>query len=160
MNKQEYKLQLKAIAKLLWVCGFALLYAFGGIEHKWLRRLAAPAVLTSGMFVFSRDWRVFLQMPLLMVSLSLGYGAEAFCVKISRRIIYGLANGSTAIAHIFNRNFHKRDFWILFNLNLILCVIICVGLGVFNPMGSARAEELAIGFIIGFLSMFIPKDKE
>lgn len=159
MNKREYKLQLKVFAKLLWVCGFALLYSFGGIEYKWLRRFMAPAVLTSGMFIFSRDWRVFLQAPLLMASLSLGYGAEASWAKIGRRFIYGLANGLTAITHLFNKNFHKRDFWVLFNLNLILCVIICVGLGVFNPMGSARAEELAIGFIIGFLSMFIPGDK-
>lgn len=160
MNKQEYKLQLRTFLKLLWVCVFALLYALGGIQFKWLRRFVAPAVLTSGMFIFSHDWRVFLQAPLLMLSLSLPYGAENFWLKIGKRFIHGFANGSTAIAHLFNKDLHKKDFWVLFNLNLILCVIICVGLGVFNPMGSARAEELAIGFIIGFLSMFIPRDKE
>src|SRR3989338_2956063 len=128
MNKQEYRLQLKVFVKLLWVCGFSLLYALGGIEYKWLRRFAAPVVLTSGMFILSRDWRVFLQAPFLMLTLSLGYGAENLWLKIGKRFIYGLANGSTAITHLFNKNFHKRDFWVLFRLNLILCTIVCVGL--------------------------------
>ena len=141
------------------VCGFALLYALGGIEMKWLRRFVAPAVLTSGMFIFSRDWRVFLQAPFLMATLSLGYGADSFWIKISKRVIYGFANGFTAITHLFDKKFNKRDFLILFNLNLLLCTIVTVVMGVFNPV-IARAEELIIGFTISFLSIFIVKDKE
>jgi len=156
--KDEYKLQLRMFVKLLWVCGFAFLYALGGIQFKWLRRFIAPAWLTGGMFLFSRDWRVFLQAPLLMAGLSLGYGAENFWPKVIKRFIFGAANGATAITHIFDRQFNKRDFWVLFALNIILCVVATVLMGVFNPV-PARTEELIIGFTIGFISMFMPREK-
>ncbi len=153
----EKKLQFRMFLKLLWVCVFALLYAWGGMEMKWLRRFIAPVWLTSGMFIFSRDWKVFLQSPLLMISLSLGYGADTFWVKVIKRTIYGLLNGMTAITHLFNNKTIKRDFWVLFILNIIVVTLACILLGVFNPV-AARAEELILGFFIGFLSMFIPKD--
>ena len=157
---KEYKLQFEAFFKLLWVCIFAMFYACGGIEYKFIRRFIAPVWLGGGMYLFSGDWRVFLQSIWLMASLSLGYGANSFWLKVGKRLIYGLANGFSAITHLFNKEFNKRDFWVLFRLNLILCIVVCIGLGVWNPMGSARAEELVIGFIFGFLSMYIPKDKK
>ncbi len=149
MNK-EYKQQFKAFAKLLWVCGFALLYALGGIEHKEIRRFIAPVWLCIGQFIISKDWKVFFQAPLLMFSLSLSYGADTFWTKVGKRAIYGFANGLTAIIH---RN------WTLLIMNIILITLACVMFGVWNPFNSARAEELAIGFMIGFLSMFMPKEK-
>lgn len=151
MNKLEYKLQLRALAKLFWVCGFGFLYAIGGIEHKEIRRFVAPIWLCSGMYLFSKDWKVFLQAPLLMVSLSLGYGADAFWAKIYKRAIFGLANSLTAFVH---KN------WKILIMHIILSVFACVAFGVFNPFNSARAEELAIGFIIGWLPMYMRKDKE
>jgi hypothetical protein len=165
--KPEYKIQIKALFKLLWVVGFAFLYALGGIEHKEIRRFIAPIWLTSGMYLFSRDWRVFLQAPLLMATLSMGYGAEAFWVKVGRRLLFAFANAITAIVHI-RIDFHgagwnevtlDRNFKILFNLNLILCAVVIITLGVLNPL-QARAEELIIGFIIGLIPMFMPKDKD
>lgn len=161
----EYKLQLRALVKLLWVVGFASLYALGGIEYKFLRRFIAPIWLCSGMFVFSRDWRVFLQAPLLMLTLSLGYGADLLWIKIGRRLLFGFANGFTAIVHGVNFCFRKstrrdfRSFWILFRLHLILCCLVVVILGSQNPV-IARTEELLIGLIIGLLPMYMIKEKE
>ena len=155
----EYKLQIRAFLKLLCVCGFALLYALGGVEHKELRRYVAPLFLTGCMWLFNRNWKVFLQAPLLMFTLSLGYGADTLWEKIIRRLGYGAANGATSMAQWVSKR-NSRDFWILFVFHVFLCIITCVVLGVLNPTGSARAEELVMGFIIGFLTIYMPKDKE
>lgn len=96
---KEYKLQFKVFGKLLWVCIFALLYGLGGIEFKFIRRFIAPVWLGGGMYLFSKDWRTLLQVPLLMGSLSLGYGAELFWIKVAKRAIYGFINGLTNITH-------------------------------------------------------------
>jgi hypothetical protein len=157
--KPEYKVQIKEVIKLLWVVGFAILYALGGIEHKWLRRFIGPVWLTSGMFIFSRDWRVFLQAPLLMFGLSLGYGAEAVWLKVIKRFIYGLVNGASSITHLFNKEFNKVRFWVMFSLHVFLCSAVVIILGVFNPV-SARAEELIIGFTIGMLPMYMPTERK
>ena len=158
MSKIEYKFQLRAFIKLLWVCGFALLYALGGIEYKFLRRFIAPLWLTSGMFLFSRDWRVFLQAPLLMFSLSLGYGASEFWIKMGRRLIFGLANGFTNITHLFDESFDKKRFWTLFILSITILPILVAIFGVINPV-NARAEELLIGFFIGVWPIFMVERK-
>jgi hypothetical protein len=156
---KEYKLQFKVFLKLLWVCGFALLYALGGIEHKWLRRFIAPLWLGIGQFIITKgDWRVLLQMPLLMFSLSLGYGADLFLVKIGRRLVFGFANGFTNITHLFDQNFNKKRFWTLFCLAITITPVICIILGTINPV-VARSEELLIGFFIGIWGMFIVKEK-
>ena len=152
--ESEYKLQIKVFIKLLWVCGFALLYGLGGVEYKWLRRFIAPLWLGGGMYLFSRDWRVFLQMPLLMFSLSLGYGAANFWLKVWKRLLFGFANGFTNITHLFDQNFNKKRFWTLFVLAITITPVVYIVLGVINPV-SARAEELLLGFFIAIWPMFI-----
>lgn len=156
---KEYKVQFRQLLKLLWVVGFALLYALGGVEFKWLRRFIAPVWLGGGMYLFSRDWRVLLQAPLMMFSLSLGYGADAFWVKIGRRLLFGFANGFSNITHIFDKDREWKRFWTLFAISIIINPIIIAILGAINPV-VARAEELIIGFFIGLWPMFIIRDKE
>lgn len=147
----EYKIQIREILKIICVIIFAVLYALGGIEFKVLRRFIAPIWLSISIFSFSGDWKAFIQAPLLMITLSLGYGAENFFVKLAKRGLYGLANGITSV--IYRR-------WKLFIIHVLLCISLSVAFGVFNPFGSARAEELAIGFIIGWLPIYMVKDRE
>lgn len=147
----EYKTQIREILKILCVVIFASLYAFGGVEFKILRRFIAPIWLSVSIFAFSGDWKAFIQAPLLMITLSLGYGAENFFVKLVKRGLFGLANGITSIVY--------RQ-WKLFIVHIILCILLSVAFGVINPFGSARAEELAIGFIIGWLPIYMVKDRE
>ena len=157
--RAEYKIQIRALFKLFWVVGFALLYAWGGIDNKVLRRFIAPAWLGIGMWAFSGDWRVWLQIPLLIAGLHLGYGADTLWHKIARRMVYGLAVAVTPVSHLLDKNINRRSACIMLMLNLLICVTVIVILGVLNPV-PARYEETIIGFVIGFLSMFIPNDKE
>ena len=156
-NDEEKKLQLRMFLKLLCVCVFALLYAWGGMEMKWLRRYLAPVWLTLSMFYFSRNWKVFLQAPLMFGSLSLGYGADTTWIKIIKRGIYALANGTTSLVHIWTAESVKK-FWILFCLNMGIGLAISIVLGVLNPL-PARAEELLFGVFFGLLVIYMPKDK-
>ena len=54
--RKEYKLQFEALFRILWVVVFALFYALGGIQFKWIRRFVAPVWLGGGLYLFSRDW--------------------------------------------------------------------------------------------------------
>jgi hypothetical protein len=159
MANPEYKIQFKQLGRLLWVCGFALLYAWGGMEMKWLRRFIAPLWLGGGMYLFTRNWKSLLQIPLLIGSLHLGYGASAIWEKIIKRAVYGFAAGISSVTHIFSYLDNLKQFMVPFLLNVGLCITVSVVLGVFNPF-NARAEELIIGFFIGFLSMFMARDKD
>lgn len=110
---------------------------------KALRRFAAPALCGVGCFIFSRDWRYFIQMPLMMASLSLGYGADSTSIKILKRAIFGLANGvSGSLVDILKKR------WLLFALWSTILVLAYVGLGVFSLMPSARIEELVLGVLV------------
>lgn len=155
--EDEKKIQIRQYLKLLCVLIFACLYAWGGMENKWLRRFVAPTFLCLSSFYFCRDWRVLLQMPLLFGSLSLGYGADITWIKILKRSIFGLANASTAWVHFWTCE-TKKFFYILIGLNYTFILLSCIILGVFNPL-HARAEELLIGFSIGIISMFMPKER-
>ncbi|MEI8350101.1 MAG: hypothetical protein WCI77_08095 [Candidatus Omnitrophota bacterium] len=154
--KSDYKLQFRFFFKLLWVCVFALLYSFGGIEFKWIRRFLAPVWLTLGMFTFSGNWKVIFYLPLQIAALHLGYGAEIVWQKVLKRLLYAFANAQASIVLIFSSD---KRFIFSFLLHNILCISAIVILGVFNPL-NARGEELAIGFIIGFMPMFMPKEKD
>jgi len=151
----EKKLQWQALGRLGVVCLFALLYAWGGMEHKEIRRFIAPTLLVVAMFYYSGwDWRVFLQLPFMFASLSLGYGGDVFWIKIFRRGLFGLANGISSSG--FNI-VYKR--WGLVIFTVLLITGTSVFLGVWNPMPSARIEELCIGFIIGFMALMSVKKR-
>jgi len=155
----EYKLQFRILGKFAWVVVFALLYALGGIHFKWIRRFVAPVWLGGGMYLFSRDWRVFIQVPFQMATLSMGYGADLFWEKIGRRLLFGFANGLPNLTHLFDKGFNKKRFWTLLSLAVLLNPIIIAILGAINPV-VARAEEMLIGFFIGVWSIFIIHNQE
>jgi len=159
MLGNERKLQIRVFVKLLCVCVFALLYAWSGMEMKWLRRFVAPAWLGLCMFYFSGwDWRVFIQVPFLILGLHLGYGAETVGAKLARRALVGLTLAGSNLSHALDKDFSKRRFWGVFGLALLTIPVVHIYLGVINPI-SARAEETIIGFMVGLASMFIIKEK-
>ena len=140
---QEQKEQVRVAAKLMVCVGFALLYAYGGMSHKWLRRFLAPSILCGTMLIFTRDWRSLLQLPFMFGALSLGYGAVSLWGKIIRRLIFGLAIGTASSGY----NIIKKR-WLLVATQIVLLVGLYIVMGVWNPMGSARAEETFLGIMI------------
>lgn len=139
----EKRQQIEAIGRLLLVVACASLYAIGGMGYLPLRRFVAPVLCGAGMFVFSRDWRVFLQVPFLMGSLSLGYGGDTFWVKVAKRACFGAANGiAGSIYDILSRRFLISVIW------TVILIIAYVGIGVFNPFPNARIEELVLGVLV------------
>jgi len=144
----EKKEQIETYFKFIIIFIFAGLYAWGGLEFKWLRRFLAPAILCFGMFGFSRDWKCLIQMPFMMATLSLGYGATALWGKILRRGIFGLTNGISSSTY----NIIKKR-WLLIGIQVVLLVGLYIAVGVWNPFLSARAEESFFGLIIPIISI-------
>jgi hypothetical protein len=139
----EKQRQLEAYGRLALVAVCAGLYAWGGMETKALRRFVAPALCGVGCFILSRDWRYVLQMPLMMFSLSLGYGGDFLWAKIIKRGIFGLANGlSGSLVDILSKR------WLLVALWTTILIIAYVGLGVFSLLPNARIEELCLGVLV------------
>ena len=66
------------------------LYAWGGMELKWLRRFLAPAICCLAMYAFSKDKKALIQMPLMMASLCMGYEAVSQVGRVLRRGLFGL----------------------------------------------------------------------
>jgi len=152
----EKQTQWKVFQKCLILFAFTALYSLGGLEGfgKELRRFAAPTVLCGGMYWYSRDWKIILQLPFMFGSLSLGYGADLTFAKIIRRLLFGAANGlSFNISNLWN----KRFLWSAFHIGVVIASYIV--LGVWNPLPSARAEEFVLALILG-LTIFQTKDGE
>ena len=155
MVNKEKKLQLQVFVRLLLVCVFALLYAWGGIELKILRRLVAPIFLCSCMLYYSRDWKTLWQIIPMYATLSIGYGGDTFLYKIFRRFFFGFVNGiSSSTYNIIKKN---SAVWVLQIAVLILFYVI---LGVWNPLPDARTEELVLGFMVGFLPLMSVRRKD
>ena len=117
------------------------------MEYKFLRRFIAPAICCGAMFGFSRDWKVFIQMPFMFGSLSMGYGAESVSGKILRRLAFGSANGISS--SIYNG---IKMRWKIVVWQFVAVSAACVFFGVLNPfnymLAGARTEELFIGLVI------------
>ena len=142
----ELGLQIISIVKVLWIVPAVSLYAFGGMSGKWKRRYLCPLWMMLGIVIFSQpnfSWWFLLYFPLLVGSLSLGYGAETLTEKFRKRLVYGLAVGFTTlpIAIVTHQ-------WWLFGLHTALCVTFSLLLGLNNPT-SARTEEtlMSLGFL-------------
>jgi len=145
--KQEKKLQVESLFRLLWVVVFAFLYAYGGIEMKWIRRFIAPVWLGGGLWLFSRNPWTLLQVPILSVGLHLGYGGTEVIQKIIKRSLFGLACGISPVWMLIQKN------WKLYVFNIVLLVSAYIVFGVWNPFPNARLEESALGLLVGFLSI-------
>ena len=135
----EKKLFWKVTLSILVVAVCATLYAYGGMEHKYLRRFIAPAVCVAYMFAVTKDPRVFVNLT-MMGSLCLGYGGVGLVEKIIRRGLFGIANGITSSGfNIF------RKFWDIVIIQVSVLIIFYILYGVWNPFGSARVEEVILG---------------
>lgn len=135
---------------------FAGLYCLGGAEFgpgKWIRRYVATSILVGGCYWFSRDWRSLFGLPLLILGTSLGYGADETFLKIIKRAYCGLILGLGATATDW---FNKRFIWAAIQTLAITGGMIY--LGVWNPLGNARAEEFLIGILIA-LPLFSARRK-
>lgn len=151
MNIPEKRELIDSFIKIIIVVVFSALYCLGGTDlggegFKWIRRFIAPAILIGASFAYTKDWRTLISLPLMFGSLSMGYGATDFWGKVLRRGLFGLANGISSSAHFL---FDKR--WLVTSIQTALCVLGITLLGVFNPMGSARAEEMTIGALIALV---------
>lgn len=156
MNQtSELTLQWIAFSKLIWVAVFALLYGLGGMSGKWKRRWVGSFWLVCGVCLYSYfmnnfSWWYLLYYPLLVASLSLGYGSRVFKVKIRKRFIYGSALAVAPIPIVI-----INGAWILFGMHIVLCVGTSILLGVWNPCMNSREEELLIGTMSGTLPLFM-----
>jgi hypothetical protein len=149
----ELTLQWIMVLKLLTLVLYASLYAFGGMRGKWKRRWIAPFVLTVGICLLSLwsgtfSWWFVGYFPLLAISLSLGYGASEFWLKMFKRSYVGLALACAALPIAIG-----TGAWGLLALHALFCVATSVALGVFNITSSARAEETTIAMVSGLLPL-------
>jgi hypothetical protein len=134
----------KILGRVGIIVAFALLYCWGGMEMKWLRRFLAPAILCGGMFFYSRNWRALVQFPVMCAALCLGYGGtDLEWLKIVKRGVFGLANGAASSVSNF---WNKRLLLGVFQVVLVTGATICFG--VWNPFPNARIEEFVIGLLI------------
>ena len=146
---------LKTAGRFAIVFLFALAYSIGGTEDmggKWIRRYLGPAILCLGMFAYSRSWKSLIQAPVMMITLSMGYGADAEWLKIVKRAVWGACNG---LSSGFNNILDKR--WILVIFHMVLIIGACVAFGVYNPFFSARIEEFCIGVFIAIIPIMSAK---
>lgn len=153
----EFTLEIISFLRLAWVCGYSFFYGLGGTAGygKWIRRYFGSAYLLLGIFIFStwlHTWNFWylLYFPLLVLSSSIGYGADNQSTKILKRTIQGLLFGISALPMAITNH-----AWVLFSIHIFVCVLFCVTLGVLNPTKSARSEESLIGFSISLIPMFI-----
>ena len=152
---KEKRIQIAIICKLCVIMLCATLYGFGGIESKWLRRFLMPSIAVGCMYLYSRDWRCFIQLPFWMGALSMGYGADSTWLKILRRGIVGLSAGlASSGKFIIDRN------WFLLCFQIILLISAYIIFGVWNPFPSARAEETILGMFQVAIPILGTKRKE
>lgn len=156
--KKEYSLQFDALLKILVVCVFAVLYAMGGIEFKWIRRFLAPALVQGFCFWYTGSWKYLPQMALQFFSLSLGYGADTVGGKILRRAIFGAANGAAFWPWAAIK--WDKSKWALVGFYLAVVIGNCIFFGVLNPFNNARTEETMIGLTIVLIPVLTLERKE
>jgi len=150
MSNPEIKDRWQGLSKLLVCVAFSFLYSLGG-EHGIslaIRRFLAPGILVGAMVFYTRNLFSLITLPLMFASLSIGYGADLLWWKVVKRGYCGLANGLASSTY---NGIRKR--WLLFWTQIVLCPAAYIVFGVFNPFGSARIEEMVLGFIIAFVPL-------
>jgi hypothetical protein len=146
---------LKTVGRFAIILAFALCYCWGGMEMKWIRRFVGPVILCLGMFAYSRSWKSLAQAPLMMITLSMGYGGtDLEWLKIVKRAFWGACNG---VSSGFNGVLERR-FWLPV-AQVVILTGICVLLGVYNVLPNARVEEFTIGVFIALLPMMSARPK-
>lgn len=131
MRSSDKRLQLRLTVAVIAIAVCSSLYSWGGVEFKWLRRFAMPAIFFATAFGLTRNWRVFITAPLAVLGLCLGYGADVVWLKAIKRAYCGLLIGA---------GFSQSIAYAVFT------TIASVLLGVFNPF-PARYEEMILGLV-------------
>ena len=138
--KSDKRLQLRLSIAVICCAVCAVLYSWGGVEAKWLRRFVMPAVFFATAFGLTRNWRVLITAPLAVLGLCLGYGADVVWLKAVKRAYCGVLVGaglSQSIAYS------------------VFAMSASVVLGVFNPF-PARYEEMLLGLVYsGSLILYV-----
>ena len=146
------------LGKVAIVVVFGICFAAGGTEGMgglWVRRYLGAAILTGGLYWFSRDWKCLLTFPLLAAGMCFGYGADTTGLKVILRAGWGLMTGTaSAITDLTNKR------WLLAGLQIALVTAFCIILGVWNGLPSAVVEQFAIGCAIAFLPVMSARPKE
>lgn len=158
----EQKQQIENVFRWLLIGVFAYLYSQGGMEGGgglWIRRYLAPAVLATGCFLLSWEWRYFVFMPVQMMTLSIGYGGDELWWKIFRRGLWGMLNGASFGGCLIWLSIKNANLWAAFVTHMGFVMIACVSLGVWNPLISARAEEFTIGTALGIITVMSARKK-
>ena len=145
----EKKAFRNSLIKLGIVCLCAILYAIGGMGFLAARRFIAPTICVGAMFYFSRSWKSLIQLPFMMFSNAIGYGADFLWEKILKRALFGLTNGVTSSGYnILNKK------WLLVGFQVVLLIGAYITFGVWNPFPSARIEELFLGLLLYAVPIF------
>jgi len=155
----EKKYQIKIAGSLLVVVVCATLYAWGGMEYKFLRRFIAPSLAAIYLSLLNRDILQLLKAPLLGLASSLGYGADATWLKIMKRLYVGLAFGlGASITDVIKAIRDDSKKWLVVGYTLVVIVSSYVLFGVLNPV-HARVEETLLGSLV-YLMAILPSIKE
>lgn len=134
----------------------SILYAWGGITKKWLRRFIGSFILVGAVnaVCFMRGiWNpLFLIIyPLQCASWSLPYGANSLFPKVIKRAIFALA--SVACGVIFCIKFGGNAWWVLLPHGGVAAWSIFMG--VKNPIESV-AEQGAICVMLSLGLLMYP----
>ena len=149
----EKKLQLKIFAGAVIVLICSGLYAWGGMELKFLRRYLAPIICATFLSVINREWLQLVKFPMLLGASCLGYGADTIGLKLWKRLYVGFTFSlGASVDKIVKRKWASVAFTFLSVIGVFMIY------GVFNPV-HARNEEFIIGAII-YTNAIIPAIKE
>ena len=100
----ERKRQLIVLSGALIVLICSGLYAWGGMEIKFLRRYLAPTICATYLAIINRSPFMLVKAPLLGIASSLGYGADTLGLKLWKRFCVGFTFSlGTSIDSIVNR---------------------------------------------------------
>lgn len=149
----EKKNQIEQIVKLFIIIVCASLYAWGGMEGKYLRRFVAPSIAGVSAFAITKNWLTLLKTPLLIGASCLGYGADAVWLKVIKRLYCGIAFAlGASINELIEAIRGSYKSWIIFSLVISVIPFLFVICGVLNPFSDsyagARIEETFLGLII------------
>ena len=152
---EEKKLQLEIFLKFVVIFICAGLYAWGGMEYKFLRRFVAPSLCALSLLYFTRDWKSLIVAPFLGMASSLGYGASDLWVKIFKRFYVGAAFATGANAFKF---FSIRDNARIIIYSSLAIISAYILFGVWGLM-NARTEESFLGLTV-YMSCILPSKRK
>lgn len=154
MNEYNTLIQWGIVALSLAIS--SILYAWGGIQKKWLRRFLGSSVLVgsvTAVLIMRHIWEplFLIVFPLQGLAWSLPYGADSLFPKIVKRAIF--ASASVACGIVFCIKFGGNAWFVLIPHAGV--ALWSVYMGVKNPIESV-AEQGAICFMLSLGLIMYP----